>query len=147
MAGMAKLTADEYAAKWGQRLKGSTEDIRRGISRVTTAPGEAAVRQQDKMLQKTTEAITSGRWASATRAVSLQDWQQSSSEKGVGRIAAGVDAALPHQAAMAQRLLAAVDSAAAKAKAMPSTTLEDNINRMATFAREMAKSKGRIKTG
>ncbi len=144
---MAKLTPEEYAAKWGQRLKGSTEDIRRGISRVTTAPGEAAVRQQDKMLTKTTEAITSGRWAAATRSVSLADWQRSATDKGISRIAAGVDAAAPAQAQMAGRLLAAVDAAAGKVKSMPSTTIEDNINRASTFMREMAKSKGRIKTG
>lgn len=144
---MAKLTPEEYAAKWGQRLKGSTEDIRRGIGRVQTAPGEAAVRQQDKLVSRFQESVSSGRWAAATRSVSLQDWQQAASEKGVGRIAAGVDAAQPKQAQMASRLLAAVDSAAAKVNAMPSTTLEDNINRMATFAREMSKSKGRIKAG
>ena len=48
---------------------------------------------------------------------------------------------------MAQRLLAATDAAVSKVNALPSTTLDDNINRMVTFSREMAKSKGRIKTG
>lgn len=144
---MARLTADEAAAKWGQRLKASTEDIRRGISRVQRAPGEAAVAKQDKLVAKFQESVASGRWANATRAVSLGEWQQAASEKGVGRIAAGVDSAQPKQAAMYGRLLAAVDSARARVDAMPSTTLEDNINRSATFQREMAKFKGRIKTG
>jgi hypothetical protein len=144
---MARVDPNEYAEKWGRRLKSATEDVRRGISRVSTAPGLDAVKQQDKLVSNFQESVSSGRWASATRAVSLADWQRAASEKGVNRIAAGVDAALPQQAAMAQRLLAATDAAVAKVKALSSTTLDDNINRMVTFSREMAKSKGRIKTG
>ncbi len=144
---MARVTPDEYAAKHAARLKAATPDIRRGIERTQTAPGEAAVREQDKLLSRFQEAVASGRWAAATRSVSLQDWQAAAIDKGLGRIAAGIDAAQDKQVAMAGRLLAAVDSAAGKARAMPSTTLEDNINRSATFIREMSKAKGRIKTG
>lgn len=142
---MARLTPEEYAAKHAQRLKASTEDIRRGIDRVQTAPGARAVQQQDKLVARFQDAVQSGRWAKATRAVSLTDWQNAAKDKGIGRIAAGIDAAQPKQAAMAARLLAAVDAAAAKSNALPSTTLEDNINRMATFAREMSKAKGNVK--
>lgn len=144
---MARLTPDEYAAKHAQRLKAATEDIRRGIARTSQAPGEAAVKQQDKLTTNFQQAVSSGRWAAATRAVSLQDWQQAATEKGIGRIAAGIDAAQARQVQMAGRLLAAVDSAAGKARALPSTTLEDNITRSSTFMREMSKSKGRIKAG
>ena len=144
---MARVTPEEYAAKHAQRLKAASEDIRRGIERTSRAPGEAAVAQQDKLVSKFQEAVSSGRWASATRAVSLGDWQSAAINKGVPRIAAGIDAAAPKQAQMASRLLAAVDAEAAKARALPSTTLEDNINRMSTFVRGMAKYKGRIKVG
>lgn len=142
---MAKLSADEYAAKHAQRLKASTEDIRRGIDRTSQAPGEAAVKQQGKLVANFADAVNSGRWASATRAVSLSDWQTAAKDKGIGRIAGGIDAVQASQVQMAGRLLAAVDSAAGKVASMPSTTLEDNINRSATFIREMAKSKGKIK--
>ena len=144
---MARVTPEEYAEKWGRRLKGSTEDIRRGISRVQVAPGAVAVQHQDKLVARFNEAVNSGRWAASTRAVSLTDWQTKAIDKGVNRIGAGVDAAQPSQAQMAQRLLASVDAAASKARALPSTTIDDNINRAATFMREMAKSKGRIKNG
>lgn len=144
---MARLTPEEYAAKHAQRLKGATEDIRRGIQRTSVAPGEQAVRHQDKLVARWQESVSSGRWAAATRSVSLQEWQTAAIEKGVSRIGVGIDAAQGKQVQMAQRLLAAVDSAAGKARALPSTTLEDNVNRAATFIREMSKSKGRIKTG
>lgn len=144
---MARLTPEEYAAKHAQRLKASTEDIRRGISRVQTAPGAQAIKQQDKLQARFAESVSSGRWARATAAVSLSDWQTAATDKGIGRIAAGIDAAQGKQVQMASRLLAAVDSAAGKANAMPSTTLEDNIGRMTTFVREMSKSKGKVKSG
>src|SRR3989304_6264547 len=86
---MAKITAEEYAAKHATRLKASTEDIRRGIERVTVAPGALAVRQQDKLVQRFGESVSSGRWARATAAVPLQEWQSQAAGKGGGRVAAG----------------------------------------------------------
>ncbi len=138
---MARVTPQEYAEKWGRRLKGSTEDIRRGINRVSEAPGVAAARQQDLMLAKVTESISSGRWASKVAAVPLDEWKKKATDKGIGRIASGVDAAANTQVAMATELLANVDAAVAMVNQTPRGTLEDNITRMTTFVREMSKSK------
>ena len=138
---MARVTPQEYAEKWGRRLKGSTEDIRRGINRVSEAPGVAAARQQDLMLAKVTESISSGRWADRVAAVPLDEWKKKTTEKGVGRIASGVDAAAATQVGMATELLANVDAAVAAVNRTPRGTLEDNITRMTTFVREMAKTK------
>ena len=138
---MAKVTPQEYAEKWGRRLKGSTEDIRRGINRVSEAPGIAAARQSDLRLAKVTESISSGRWAARVAAVPLDEWKKKTMDKGLTRIASGVDAAQATQGQMATELLANVDSAVAVANQTPRGTLEDNITRMTTFVREMAKSK------
>ena len=138
---MAKVTAQEYTEKWQRRLKGSTEDIRRGVGRVTEAPGIAAARQADLMLAKVSESITSGRWAAKVSAVSTEEWKKKTLEKGIGRIASGVDAAAASQVTMATELLANVDAAVAVANQTPRGTLEDNITRMTTFVREMSKSK------
>lgn len=141
---MAKLTPEEYAAKQARNLKNSLPDVRMGIQRVTEAPGVAAVRQQDKMRNNTLAAIDSGLWASKTRAVNLQDWQQAALEKGVDRIGPGIDAAHDKQVQMASRLLPIVDAAAAKARAMPKNTLSDSIQRMTSFVTDMAAAKGKI---
>ncbi len=138
---MARVTPQEYAEKWGRRLKGSTEDIRRGINRVSEAPGVAAAKQEGLMLAKVTESISSGEWARKVAAVPLEEWKKKTMEKGVGRIASGVDAAAATQVAMATELLANVDSAVAVVNQTPRGTLEDNITRMTTFVREMAKTK------
>jgi len=138
---MAKVTPQEYAEKWGRRLKGSTEDIRRGVRRVDEAPGQAAARAVDLMKQKLLEAIEDGTWAARVAGVSLDEWRQAIETKGLQRLASGVDAAQPRQADMARELLAAVDEAAGIARRLPKGTIEDSINRMATFAREMNRRK------
>ncbi|KKL99514.1 hypothetical protein LCGC14_1813700 [marine sediment metagenome] len=141
---MARLTPEEYADKQARNLKNSLQDIRDGIGRVTTAPGTAAVAQQDKMRTKVLESIDSGLWASKTRAVSLQEWQQAALQKGVDRIPAGIDAAHDKQVQMASRLLPIVDAAAQKARQMPKVTLQDSIARMTSFVTDMSRAKGRI---
>lgn len=135
---MARVSPSEYAEKWGRRLKQSTEDIRKGINRVTEAPGEAAARQVAVMKANINKAIDDGTWAAQVRAVPLQSWKDSAGKKGVDRIAAGVDGALPSQAGMAEKLLANVDAAVAEANRTPRGSLEDNITRMNTFVRGMA---------
>ena len=136
---MAKVTPAQYAEKWGRRLRGAGEDIRRGIERVDKAPGVAAAASQELMLQKVTEAVNSGLWAKRVASVSLDDWKKSALEKGVPRIPAGVEAATEKMEKIAEELLPAVDAAAAAANALPKGTLEDSIARSAMFMREMAK--------
>lgn len=138
---MAKVNAQEYAEKWGRRLKGSTDDIRRGIARVSEAPGVKAAQAQDLMKMKLNESIDNGTWASQVRSVSLGDWQAQATNKGINRIAAGVDAASQSQVVMAEKLLANVDAAAAAARRLPKGTIEDSIARMTTYVREMNKRK------
>lgn len=135
---MAKVTAQQYAEKWSRNLKGASQDIRNGVNRVTEAPGVKAARKQDKMLAGITEAIQTGKWAHAVASVSLEEWKTATLDKGIGRIAAGVDAALPKQQQMAEQLLAAVDSVVGSIENMPDTTLEDRINRSVAFQRGMA---------
>lgn len=138
---MAKISAQEYAEKWGRRLKGSTEDIRRGIDRVKVAPGKAAAAQKDLMKAKLIAALDDGTWERMVSGVSLEEWQSAAKDKGLNRIAAGVDGAATKQVVMAEKLLKAVDESVAQVNRTPRGTLEDNINRMTTYAREMHKRK------
>jgi hypothetical protein len=138
---MARVSPSEYSEKWSRRLKGATEDIRRGISRVTEAPGQAAARAQDLMKAKLNASIDDGTWARTVGAVSVDDWKRAATEKGVNRIAQGVDSAVPGQTTMAAKLLENVDQAVAIVKRLPKGTIEDSINRMGTYAREMNKRK------
>lgn len=134
---MAKVTPAEYAEKWKRRLSGSTEDIRRGVNKVTQAPGQSAAAAQDRMLAGVNDAVTSGRWARKTAAVTLEQWKGAALEKGLGRIASGATAAESKMARTAQTLLPAVDAAAAAARSMPKGTIEDSIARAGEFMRRM----------
>lgn len=140
---MAKVNATEYAEKWSRRIKGSTEDIRRGITNTSVAPGIAAAKQVQLMKQKLLESIENGTWEKAVSAVSLQEWQDKMIKKGIPRLAAGVDEAMTSQVAMAEQLLANVDASVAVVNQTPRGDLEQNIQRMVTFSREMSKRKKR----
>ena len=141
---MSKVTAQEYAEKHARRLKASTEDIRRGLERVTVSPTQQAANKIDKMKANLDAAFADGRVKAGLQSVSLDAWKNAAINKGVNRIAAGIDAVRAQQEQMASKLLAAVDGATAKVRLMPDTTLDDNIARMSTYAREMAKNKGKI---
>ena len=136
---MARLTPEEVASKQATRLKGATEDIRRGIDRVTSSPTAKAATKQTKMLTNLTASVNNGTWAKRLNAVSLEDWKAKARDIGVNRIAAGIDGAHGKQVEFYSKLLPAVDSAKAKVNAMPDASLEDNINRMTTYIREMSK--------
>ena len=141
---MAKLTPEQYAEKQARNLKNSLPDIRAGIERVSQAPGVAAAAAQTRMKDNLNRSIDDGRWAAKVKGVSLEDWKSAALNKGVDRIAAGIDQAHSKQVAMAGRLLAAVDASAAKSTAMPTGTIQDSIARMTTFVEDMHKFKGKI---
>lgn len=138
---MAKLTPDQIARKQADRLKAASAEFRSGVESVTQAPGQLAAQAQAKMRAGILDAIDSGRWASAVSAVSLADWKARMIEKGLPRLASGVDAAIPKMTKFYQALISYQDSLKSEIDRMPSMTLEDNINRMTTWVRRMAEFK------
>ena len=140
---MARLTPQEAAEKWARRLQGATEDISKGVARVTEAPGKKAAAKQQKMLTRLTESVNSGTWARRISAVTLEDWKRQMLEKGIARLSGGVQAAQPKSEAFMSQLLPAVDAARGKIASMPDLTVEDSIARMSAYVREMAKFKKR----
>jgi len=138
---MSKLTPEEAADKHAKRLKGSLEEMESGVNKVTTAPGQAAAKKQTKMLANLTKAVQDGTWARRVAGVTLEEWKSKMIDKGLNRVAGGIDAARDKQINFFSQLLPAIDAAQAKVKAMADLTLEDSISRMTTMVREMAKFK------
>lgn len=136
---MAKVNATEFAEKWQRRTSAAVPDYQAGVQRTTTAPGEAAAVKANKMLANVTAAVQSGKWASRTRSVTLEAWKASALNKGAGRIATGVQAATDDVRDFAEKLLSYETALQAKIKAMPDTTLEDSVNRVAEWVRGMSK--------
>jgi|SRR5581483_728097 len=135
---MARVTPSEFTEKWSRRTKAATQDMQKGIERVTEAPGQAAARQAQLMLQKITEALSSGRWADAVAAVPLSAWKDAAIKKGIQRVAAGVDGATPGMQSVAAELLGNIDAVLSEVEKIPRGDIEANINRMVTFARGMS---------
>lgn len=139
----AKLTPQEYAAKQASRLKAATQDIARGVDRVTEAPGVRAARKQDKMRQNIMQSIDDGTWARNTAAVPLQDWATKMKNKGIPRISTGIDEAKSKVEAFAADLLPFQDSLKAQVDAMPDLSETDREQRALTWMRGMRQFKRR----
>lgn len=136
---MARVTPDEFVEKQSRRLKGAVDDMRRGIERVSSSPTAMAANKKDKMRSGVNAAIDSGKWERGLRRVTLDDWKSKMINKGLGRVATGIDEAAPKVRAFAADVLPYIDNLKATVDKMPDTTLEDSINRMTTFIRGMAK--------
>ena len=136
---MAKLTPKEVQEKHARRLKGAIDDMRVGIERVSVAPTLLAAAKQDKMKARLNAAIDSGKWAAGLKAVSLDQWKKQITEKGLPRVAAGIDAASAKVEKFYDQLLPHIDKTVVEIKKMPDLTLEDSINRVGTFIRGMSK--------
>lgn len=137
-----KLTPEQYAEKWGRRLKGAIPDVETGVDRVTEAPGKKAAAAKNKWIAKLTSKSVQDKWERRVGAVPLEVWKQKMLTKGVGRIAAGVDDAGPKVTAFAIKLFAHQNSGLTKIDAMADLTLEDSIGRATAWIRHMAAYKG-----
>lgn len=135
---MAKLTPAEQAKKWQDRTKAATSAYRTGIDKVSESPMEKAANSEDKMLAGIQNAVSSGKWAKRLRSVSLAQWKEAAINKGVGRIAAGVDSAVPTMEKFVGQLNTHQDNIKSELASMPNLTLDDNIQRMVHNARRMS---------
>jgi len=138
---MAKIviTPEQFVEKHSRRLKGALEDMRRGVEGVSTAPGAAAAKKLDKMRQGILRALDDGTWARRVGAITLEDWKKSMLEKGLNRVASGVDGASAKVGAFATQLLSYEQGLQADVSKLPDLTLEDSIVRMTTWLRGMSK--------
>ena len=138
---MVKMSPSEYSDKWGRNLKGSTEDIRRGVERVTDAPGVKAAAKVEKMKTNLLKSIDDGTWASRVAGVSLAEWKEQTLKKGIQRISQGVDGAGGKMQDFATEFFPHLEEGQRKIEGMPDITLEDNINRASEMMRHNAKFK------
>lgn len=138
---MAKLTAQQVAAKWAANAQSAGTNMQVGVDAVTVAPGVQAAAAQDKLVQNWNNAITSGKWAQAVSAVSLADWKKAMKDKGIPRYGQGVQSAIPKMQSFMNEFLPFLDNLSSTVNAMPSLTLDQNIARMVAQVRGAAQFK------
>jgi len=139
MASGIKMTPEEFAEKHARRLKASVEDIRTGVERVTESPTAKAATKQTKMLQNLQASVQSGKWAARLNSVSLDEWKSKTINKGLGRIAAGVDEAHDKTVKFGAQLLSFESNLKTSIDKMPDLTIEDSISRATAWIRGMTK--------
>lgn len=139
MARQVRLTPSEYREKHARRTKAAVEDMKKGVARVTEAPGAAAAAKEDKMRQKLNEALDSGKWKRNVAAVPLEEWKSKMINKGAARVAAGIDEAGPKVEKFGEQLISHQNSLLGKIDGMPDLTLEDSVSRATEWIRGMAK--------
>jgi len=138
---MAKLTPKEFQEKHNRRLKAAVPDMQAGVERVTESPTAKAAAKADKMKANIVKSIDDGKWQAGLKRVSLEEWKTKMINKGVNRVAVGIDEAADKVEAFAADLLPHIDRGVDSVNKLPDVTLEDSINRMTTFVRHMAKFK------
>ena len=138
---MVKVSADEFASKWGRRLKSSVDIIEKHVNAVTESPMDKAVKKKDKFVKHLTDAINSGKWESGLKRVSLDEWKKKFVSKGIPAISRGVDASMDKMRDFGSQLLPHIEEGQKIVASMPDITLEDSIGRMERFIRHMAKFK------
>ena len=131
-----RATPADATSKWVANLSGSTERIKAGVQRVTQSPGQKAAAQSQKWLQRVT--ASQDKWKQRVGSVSLSDWQQSMIDVGVPRVAQGAQAKQNKFQAFAAEFFPYLAQGVQRIDAMPSTTLEDNINRAVAMIRHNA---------
>lgn len=129
-------TPQEIAERQIRRTKASTQEMAEGIQRVTIAPGASAAASKEKWLSKLQE--NADKWAHNTAAVPLAEWQRAAIEKGVPRVAAGLDAAKDKITNFYERVIPHIEAGQRKLDSMPKNNIEDSIARSTTMIRHMA---------
>jgi len=135
---LARVTPDQYYEKLARRLKQATTDIENGVKLVTESPTLAASKKADKWINSLMEARTNGRWERSLARVTLEQWKTAMLTKGIPRIASGIDNARTKTVDFAKQLLPYIDNILVQLDKMPDATLEDSINRMVFWTRQMA---------
>ena len=134
---MARGTPQEKAERQARRMQESLQIIQQGVEAVTVAPGVAAAAKADKWAKAVQDSKE--KWRANVASVSLDAWQSAFIEKGIPRIAAGAELAIPLMTQFHEQLDAYRVGLDRTLAGMPDLTLEQRINRMVTNTREMAK--------
>ena len=115
--------------------------MRKGVERVTEAPTLKAAAKKDKMKQNLVAAIDSGKWEAGLKRVTLDEWKGKMIDKGLNRVAAGIDGAKDKVIAFYSEFLPHLDKISEELKKMPDLTLEDSITRMTHQVRRTSEFK------
>ena len=137
---MTRVSPTDGAEKWARNTSAATQDVVKGVQRVTEAPGAKAARASGKWLSKVTQSEQ--KFKDNVGAVPLAEWQKATAD-GASRIASGVQAKKGKMEAFATAFYAHLDRGQQAIGSMPTTTVEEGIAKAAAQIRHNAAFKRR----
>lgn len=130
-----QTNAAAVAQRWSNNLASATDKIKAGVQAVTQSPTAKAAANANNYLQGVQRAVSSGKYASALQAVSLQDWQNAMINKGISRVASGATAAMPKMQQFMSQWLPYEAAGVAALASTPRGTIDQNIARAVSMIR------------
>ena len=135
---MTSLTPAQIAQKWATNLGNSVNTISAGVKAVQVSPGQAASNASARWQQAVSSAKALAEYQKNTAKVTLAGWQQAMLNIGIPRISQGANARVNDQTTFYNALMPFIAAGLPQIKNMPSTTLQDRINRMTAWVNYMA---------
>jgi hypothetical protein len=136
MAKSAQKNPATVAAKWATNLGAATQTMTQGVQAVQTSPTAMAAQNESGYLAGVQKAVSSGKWARNLQSVSLQQWQQAMTSKGIPRVAGGANDAKGKVQNFQAQLLPFVYNLRSQLPARGG--LGQNVARMTAFVQGMA---------
>lgn len=124
------LTDAETAAKWVKNTLANKDTARRGVEAVTESPTAKAAAAEQRYADGCAEAASSGRFARACRAVTLDDWRTAYIEKGLKNLDVGVKQAESKMTRFLSSYLPYIRQRAEQIRKMPKGTRADAMARI-----------------
>jgi hypothetical protein len=128
-----RVSPDQAANKWRDRLSGASAEITAGIERVNQAPTQRAVAKREKWRQNL--AASEEKWVRNTGRVSLEDWKRAALDFGVPRIAQGAAAKVGKMENFMSDFLPFLARGVQQVEGMPDLTFENRIQRAVAMMR------------
>lgn len=111
-----KLSRENIAAaaqKWAAGYTASGPAIQAGVQNPRTDPTQAAIAQQQTLLQNFNAAVSSGAWANGLRRAGLGGWQAGMMNKTIPSLGTRATAGQPHYQAFLNQWAPALEAAVA----------------------------------
>lgn len=118
--------------KWKTRTAGATQQVVEGVARVSEAPTMKAANQKQAWLNNL--VAKQDKWERNTRAVSLEEWKQATTQ-GAQRIAAGVQAKAAKMERFMNEFVPFLENVQRQVNQTPRGDMETNLARMVQNAR------------
>lgn len=142
MADAATMTRN-----WAAGIAAGGTKFRDGINGVTEHPGQKAAAQAQVMLQRITDAVSSGRWARNVASYNLQTWKTTTAGVGAANWANGAQKGQAKYNAAAQALAPRLNELSAQIASMPKGGTANAIARASAAITFMSNLKGIGKGG